>query len=235
MVDVAGDDPRPERDRGDDRRLGAGVEALDIGGWVALREPEALRLGERLAVGRAVLGHAGEDEVGRAVDDADHAADGLAAQALPQAAHERDAARHRRLEQQVHAAAVGGLEQLDADVGEQLLVGRHDRLAAGQRRGDQLAGRLDAADHLDDEVDLGIDDDVVDVAGQHAWRKVDVSLPGEVAHGHSRDLEAHPGASFDLLGLLVDQTDERTADVAAAEHPDPHVSPLHRPKVRGRP
>ena len=57
--------------------------------------------------------------------------------------------------------AVGGLEQLDADVGEQLLVRRDDRLAAGERGGDQLAGRLDAADHLDDEVDVGVGDDVV--------------------------------------------------------------------------
>ena len=58
-------------------------------------------------------------------------------------------------------ACVGGLEQLDADVGEQLLVGGDDRLAAGERGGDQLAGRLDAADDLDDEVDVGVGDDGV--------------------------------------------------------------------------
>ena len=52
VVDVAGDDLGAEGDRGDDRRLGAGVEALDVGGRVALGEPEPLRLGERLAVGR---------------------------------------------------------------------------------------------------------------------------------------------------------------------------------------
>ena len=48
-VDVAGDDARAERDRGDDRRLGRGVEALDVGGRVALGVPERLRLGERVA------------------------------------------------------------------------------------------------------------------------------------------------------------------------------------------
>ena len=69
------------------------------------------------------------------------------------AAHERDAAGDGGLEQQVDAGVVGGGEQLGADVGEQLLVGRDDRLAGAQRRGDQLAGRLDAADDLDDEVD----------------------------------------------------------------------------------
>ena len=72
VVHVAGDDLRAERDRGDDRRLGAGVVALDVGGRVALGEPERLRLGERLAVVGALLGHLREDEVGGAVDDAHH-------------------------------------------------------------------------------------------------------------------------------------------------------------------
>ena len=85
---------------------------------------------------------------------------------------------------------VGGVEQLDADVGQQLLVGGDDRLAGGQRRGDQLAGRLDAADDLDDEVDVRIGDDVVGVAGEHAGRQVDVAVAGEVAHGDPGDLEA---------------------------------------------
>ena len=84
VVDVAGDDLGAEGDRGDDRRLGAGVEALDVGGRVALGEAEALGLGERVAVVGALLGHLREDVVGRAVDDADHAADRLAAQALAQ-------------------------------------------------------------------------------------------------------------------------------------------------------
>ena len=143
------------------------------------------------------------------------------------AAHERDAAGDGGLEQQVDAVAVGGLEQLDADVGEQLLVGRDDRLAAGEGGGDQLAGRLDAADHLDDEVDVGVGDDVVGVAGEDAGGELDVAVAGEVAHGDPGDLEAHAGAGLDLLGLLGDQADERAADVAAAEHADADVSTVH--------
>ena len=176
VVDVAGDDPGAERDRGDDRRLGAGVEALDVGGRVALGEAEPLRLGERLAVGGALFGHLGEDVVRRAVDDPEHAPDRLAAEALAQAAHERDPAGHGGLEQQVDAGVVGDAEQLDADVGEQLLVRRDDRLAGPQRLGDQLAGRFDAADDLDDEVDVGVGDDAVGVVGEHAGGQVDVAV-----------------------------------------------------------
>ena len=171
MVDVAGDDLGAERDRGDDRRLGAGVVALDVGGRVTLGVAESLRLGERRSVVGALLGHLGEDEVGRAVEDADHARERLAAQALTQGADERDAAGDGGLEQQVDALRVGDREQLGADVGEQLLVAGDDRLAGLERGRDQLAGGFDAADHLDDEIDVGILDDAHRVAGEHALRQ----------------------------------------------------------------
>ena len=136
VVDVAGDDLGRRRRCGDDRRLGAGVEALDVGGRVALGEAEPLRLGEGGAVVGALLGHLGEDVVGGAVDDAEHAADRLAAEALAQGPDDRDAAGDGRLEEQIAAGRVGGGEQLGADVGEQLLVGRDDRLAVlAARRG----------------------------------------------------------------------------------------------------
>ena len=114
MVDVAGDDGGAEGDAGDDRRLGAGVVALDVGGRVAPRRSPGLGLGERVGVGGAVLGHAGEDVVGGAVDDAHHPADALAHQRLAQRADDRDAAGHRRLEEQVDAGGLGGCEQLGA-------------------------------------------------------------------------------------------------------------------------
>ncbi len=96
-----------EGDRGDDRRLGAGVEALDVGRWIALGEPERLRLGQCRRVVGALLGHLREDEVGGAVDDPHHAGDRLAAQALAQGPDDRDAAGDRGLEQQVDAGCVG--------------------------------------------------------------------------------------------------------------------------------
>ena len=76
----------PKAMRGDDRRLGPGVVALDVGGGVALGVAQALGLGQGLGVGGALLGHPGEDVVGRAVDDAHHPADALAGQRLAQRA-----------------------------------------------------------------------------------------------------------------------------------------------------
>ena len=47
-VDVAGHHAGAERDRRDDRGLGRGVEALDVGGRVGFGVAEALRLGQRV-------------------------------------------------------------------------------------------------------------------------------------------------------------------------------------------
>ena len=133
VVHVAGDDLRSECDRRHDRCLGTGIEPLDVGGWVAFGEPERLRLGQGDAVVGALLGHLGEDEVGRAVDDPHHARDRFAAQALAKHPDDGDAAGDGGFEQQVDTGVVADPEQLGADVGQQLLVGGDDRLAAAQR------------------------------------------------------------------------------------------------------
>ena len=221
VVDVAGDDRGAECDRGDDRRLGTGVEPLDVGGRIALGVAQPLRLAERDAVVGTLLGHLGEDVVGRSVDDAHHAADRFAPEALAQHADERDPAGDGSFEQQVDVALVGRCEQLGADVGEQLLVGGHDRLAGPQRGHDQPARRLDPTDHLDHEVDVGIDDDAVRVAGEDAVGELDIALARHVADRDPRDLEPHAGSRLDRLGLPADELHQRRSDVAAAEHTDP--------------
>ena len=68
--DVGELDARVKGDGRENRHLGRGVGAVHVVGRVGLGEPAALRLGERLAVRGAAL-HLGEDEVGRAVDDAE--------------------------------------------------------------------------------------------------------------------------------------------------------------------
>ena len=100
---------------------------------IALGVAQRLGLGQRVGVRLPALGHAGEDVVGRAVDDAHHPADRLAGQRLAQRPDQRDAAGHRRLEQQVDAGRGRGLEQLGAAVGQELLVAGDHRLAGLER------------------------------------------------------------------------------------------------------
>ena len=160
-----------ERDAGDDGGLGAGVVALDVGGGIGLGEPERLGLGQRVGVRGARLRHPGEDVVGGAVDDAHHPGDALPHQRLAERPDDRDAARDGGLEEQVDPGALGGLEELGAVLGEQLLVAGDDRLAGLEGGEDEVAGGLDAADELDDEVDVGIVDDRAGVVGEPVARR----------------------------------------------------------------
>ena len=221
-VHVAGDDARAERDRRDDRGLGRGVEALDVGGGVGLGEPERLRLRQRVGERRAGVGHVGEDVVGGAVDDAHHPADAVAGERLAQRADERDATADRRLEEDVDARALGGLEQLPPVGGDELLVGGDHRLAAHQRLDDEAAGGLDAADDLHHDVDVGVVDHRSGVVGEAPARQRQVAVLGEVVHRHPGHLERHAGARLDHVGVVVDEAHECTTHVTTAEDPDPY-------------
>ncbi len=227
-VHIAGDDTSAEGDGRDDRRLGRGVVALDVGGRIPLRVAELLCLGEGVVERRALFRHAGEDVVGRPVHDPGHAPDAIAGQGLAQRSNQRYAAGDGRLEEEVDARPLGRLEELLAGVGEELLVGRHDGLAGLERLGDERACRLDPADHLDDDVDVGVGDDGLAVLREPVRRERHVSLAPRVTHGDTGHLEVHARPLLDELGVLLQQTHQRRADVPAAEQADPHGLVMHR-------
>ena len=214
---VAGHHSHAEGDRGDDRGLGGGVVALDVGGGIALGVAQALRFAQGVGVGGAALGHAREDVVGRPVDDPHDPVDALAGERLPQRPDHGDSAADRGLEQQVDAGVVGRCEQLGAHIGEQLLVGGDDRLAGFDRVERQLPGRLDPADDLHDHVDAGVRHHAGRVVGEHPVRQGHRALLGDAAHGDARHLEREPRAGGDVVGPGADQLDERRPHVAAAE------------------
>ena len=136
----------------------AASRPADVLGRIGLGEAEPLRLGERVAV-RASLLHRGEDEVRRPVDDPEHAVDVRDDERLAQHLDHRDRGAHGRLEAQLHAARGRGLEQLGAAAGDELLVRRHDRSPGAQQLEHVVAGRLDAAHHLGDDLDRRVAED----------------------------------------------------------------------------
>ena len=200
-VHVAGHDLGAEGDGGEDRGFGGGVEPFDVGRRVTFGVAEALGFGQRFVERHPRLGHAGQHEVGGAVDDPGDAADPVAGQGLPQRPEQRDAAADRRLEEEVDAVGLGRLEQLPAEVGQQLLVGRDDRLAGGERGEDERAGRFDAADDLDDEVDGRVVHDLVGVMGETVGGEVDVAILGQVADGDLGHLDLDAGPGLDGVGV----------------------------------
>ena len=149
---------RAERDRREDRGLRRGVEAADVLRRIGLGEAEPLRLGERVAVGAAIL-HRREDEVRRPVDDAEHAVDVRDDERLAQHLDHRDRGAHGGLEAQLDAARCRGLEQLGAAPGDELLVRRHDRPSGAQQLENVAARRVDAAHHLRHDLDRRVVED----------------------------------------------------------------------------
>ena len=121
----------------------------------------------------------------------------------------------------IDAGGVGDAVQLGAEVGEQLLVGGDDRLALAERGDDQLAGRLDAADDLDHQIDVGIVDDEMGIADEHTLGEIDVSLARHAAHRDLGDLQAQPGAGLDRCRLRRDELHERGTHVPTPQHTDP--------------
>jgi hypothetical protein len=88
-------------------------------------------------------------------------------------------------------------------LGQQRLVGGHHGLAGGERAGEQPLGRLDAADHLDHDVDVVAGDERGGVRGQQLGRDLRVLVQPahrDAAHPHRR---ADPRGQ--VAGLLVEQ------------------------------
>ena len=154
----------------------AASRPADVLGRIGLGEAEPLRLGERVAV-RAALLHRGEDEVRRAVDDPEHAVHVRDDERLAQHLDHGDRRAHRGLEAQLDAARGRRLEELGAAAGDELLVRRHDRAARAEQLEHVVAGRVDAAHHLRDDLDRRVVEDRREVVGEHARARARTPAP----------------------------------------------------------
>ena len=133
--------PGVEGQAREDRGLGRCVEALDVRGRVGLGVPELLGLLEGLVEARAGGVHPVEDEVGGAVDDAEHAGDLVAGEGLAQRSHDRDGAGDGGLVVEVATGLLGGGEHRAAVLGEQRLVGGDHAGAVLEGGEDQRSAR----------------------------------------------------------------------------------------------
>ena len=211
-----------EGDRRHDRELVRGVDALDVEGRVGLGVAARLRLGEHLRERRAPGAHLGKNEVRRAVDDAGDPLDAVGGEAFAQRLDDRDAAGDRRLEADHHALRVRGGEDLGAVVREQRLVGGDDVLAVGDRVEHELSRRLDAADQLADDVDVGMAHDHGRVVGQVDAGDAPRGLARAVERprGDPADDDRPAGAALDLLLVPAQHVPGAAADGAEAEQAD---------------
>ena len=223
MVDVAGADVDAEDDRRDDRGLGSGVEAFNVGGRVGLGVAQRLGVGERIGVVGTLLRHLREDVVGGAVDDAHHAGHVFTDERFAQRTDERDAAGDGGFEEQIDARIGRDGVELRTMSSQQFLVAGDDGLAVLECGANEGSSRLETADELDDEIDLRIGDDRGRVGREQRRVGELVSVLGDVANGDRPDRQLDPGPLDDGVAAGGDQVDEGTAHVSAAEESDGEV------------
>ena len=208
-----------EGDRRQDGELVRGVDALDVEGRIGLGVSQFLRLLQDVFKRRTLVAHLGEDEIAGAVDDAGQPLDAVGGEAFAQCLDDGDAARHSRLESDHHALGLRRGEDLVAVFGDQMLVGGDHVLAVGDRLHDQLARRLQPADQLHHDVDLGIVDHVEGVGRHRQVARQGFRLV-EVAHRRAEHADLAPGAAGDLFGIAAQHGERTAADGSQAQQAD---------------
>jgi hypothetical protein len=223
-----------EGNRRHDRELVRGVDALDVERRIGLGVAARLRALERGGERLALAAHLREDKVRRAVDDPGDPFDPVGGQALAQRLDDRDAATDRALERDHHALRVRGGEDLVAVAREQRLVCGNHMLAVGNRLQDERPRRLDPADELNDDVDVGMREDRRRIARHAHTGGASHELARSLRRlvGDLRDADRPPGTPRDLLGVArkhgprpePDRADPEQADLERLDRTVRHQS-----------
>ena len=217
-IDVGGRDAGVEGQAGQDRGLGGGVEALHVGRRVRLGVAQLLGLLQRLGEAGAGGVHLVEDEVGGAVDDAEHAGDLVAGQRLAQRPQDRDRTGDGRLVVEVALGLRGRFEERRSVLGEERLVGGDHARAVLERGEDQRPGGLEAADHLDHQVDVVAGDEPGGVRGEQSPGDLDLAGRVQPSYGDADQLDGSADPGGQVVVLLGQQTDHLGADRTAAQN-----------------
>jgi hypothetical protein len=210
-----------EGERGEDRALGGGVVAADVGGRVGLGVAERLRLGEHVGVGGALLGHPGEDVVGGAVEDADHPRDPVAGERLLQRLDDRDRAGDRGLVGEVDAGGVGAAAYSSGPswATSSLLAVTTGLPSSSARRISGPAGSRPPMTSTTTSTSSA------STTAQGSVVKTSAAAAGRGRGSRSRTATRvtssfAPGPRGDVVGLAVEDRDDTATDGAAAEQAD---------------
>ena len=236
-VDVGGGDPGVEGEAGQDRGLRGGVEALDVGGRVGLGVPELLGLLERLVEAGAGGVHPVEDEVGGAVDDAEHAGDLVTGERLAQRPQDRDGAGDGRLVVEVatrpsRRPRTGCCRPRRAAPCWPRRRWRRARARRGSACGPARCRRSPRRRRRCRSRATSASASVVNRCSGRSTSRGDA----EAAYGDAGQLDGRADARGEVAGLLVQQPGDLGADDAAAEqgHLTARLLLVHRghPRIR---
>ena len=214
--------------RAHDRGLVRRVHAFDVKGGVGFGVTQGLRFFQHHVKVQALVAHLGQDEVGRAVDDAGNPLNGVGAQAFAQRLDDGNAAGHGRLEGHHDALALGGRENFGAMHGQQRLVGGDHMLAGLNGFEHQRLGNAVAANQFDHDINVGAGDDLARVINHlHALAHQRLGAR-HVQVGHHGDLNATAGAPANLFLVALEHVEGAAAHGANAQKAYPDGAQIRR-------
>ena len=202
--------------------LVGGVPAVDVERGIGFGVAELLGLGEGGFKVESASGHALEDVVRGAVDDADHRVDAVADEGLLDGLDDRDASGDGGFKVDRGVEFFREREEFGAAFGEQCFVAGDDGFFRAERCGDDVEGVAGATDELDDDVDSWVFNDLLPLGGELVGRDVDGALFIEVADEDLGDVEIDEaaGAVGDEGGVALKSEDHAGADGAEASEAD---------------
>ncbi len=154
LLDV---DPAAPGQAREQHQLVGGIEALDIADRIGLGVAAGLCLREDVGILTRVRSHGAEDVVGGAVQDAPDGMHLAGSEFAHQRTEHRYARQDRGLEAQRGTGRTCRVLELPAAAGQQVLVGCDHVLVRRERGEDRLARHTRAADELDDDIDLVVE------------------------------------------------------------------------------
>jgi hypothetical protein len=224
-VNVSKTDVLAEAERGEDGQLVGRVVALDVEGRIGLGAAHLLCLKESgLKVGRtdpvrAFLAHAGQDEVGRAVEDPADGGNVVGRKPLVERAQERDSSPDRPLEEEADLVGDRGPDEVDAVGGDKGLVRRNHVFLGLESAVDQVPREIHRSGQFQNDVDVGVGQEPLGVVRQDGGVVVGVAPGGRVDIDNARDADGVRHARFDDRAVRLKRPDDARPDVAEADDP----------------
>ena len=188
----------PKSNRRQDTAFVGGINTLNVECRVGFGIAKCLGLLECSLKTQALFTHFGQDEIGGAVDDARQPFDAVGAQALAQRFDDGNATSHSRFKTDHHTLALGSGKNLVAMHSQQGLVGGYHVFASVNGAQHQLEGDAIAANQFDDDVNLGVGDDLLGVRDHLAIAANQRMGFGSVQVGHHADDHGAAQAALDF-------------------------------------
>src|SRR5512141_2300757 len=207
----------------EDRELVRRVDPVDVERRVRLGETGGLGLGEDLGERLPLPGHARQDVVARPVDDPEDRPDPVRRQAFPQRPDDRDPPADARLESDVDAGGLDGLDDFRSALREQGLVRRHHRLSVADRLEQEVLRSARAADEFDENMNVGVPGNPHPVLDENPLRQAKAPFPRGVAVRHPDEADRDPDALAEKLRVLEEKLDRAGADGSETDDADPDL------------